>query len=453
MYIEDEERDGELVYELVEDEVEKGVQEYESLAVDASERCNIGIFYQHTRISIGDDATFVVQWLGAGDLKIIRATFDDKFVESVARIFVPLFQQEGKIRDYFMHRLASYRLSKNRLGVGNSEGKSYDTEHDCSQLEQQLCNRLFTKPYQRGQNVFVKLHDLYEFMHLIVKTNCIICGRLLEEGWCIPWLCGSELCSFHFSHDATCQDWTKCDPLLVEILLYATFASANSHRSTNLLYSPPSQYIGEGGEMKREQLIADLTDILSIMSPSSKDHSSPGFTWMNRSRDEFISICSCLTDEQRDLLWWVYAQPCTGVNFTHCTAQETSDVLSRTNSAQCRKSTSNCVVYRVWRSEKVNLVETKMAYHGSRLENWLSILANGLLSLSGTRHQLCGAAYGHGVYLSPSFDTSFSYANVGSDPVTIVAECEIDQAQNANPHYVIKDANTISLFHLIIIKK
>lgn len=42
------------------------------------------------------------------------------------------------------------------------------------------------------------------------------------------------------------------------------------------------------------------------------------------------------------------------------------------------------------------------AFHGSSMENWHSILRRGLVNASGTRLQLNGAAYGSGIYLSPS---------------------------------------------------
>lgn len=42
------------------------------------------------------------------------------------------------------------------------------------------------------------------------------------------------------------------------------------------------------------------------------------------------------------------------------------------------------------------------AFHGSSVENWHSILRKGLVNASGTRLQVNGAAYGSGIYLSPS---------------------------------------------------
>lgn len=51
-------------------------------------------------------------------------------------------------------------------------------------------------------------------------------------------------------------------------------------------------------------------------------------------------------------------------------------------------------------------------FHGSGLHCWLSILRSGLQSLSGTRFQLNGAAYGNGLYLATDPSQSLYYSKV-----------------------------------------
>jgi len=53
---------------------------------------------------------------------------------------------------------------------------------------------------------------------------------------------------------------------------------------------------------------------------------------------------------------------------------------------------------------------SKFAYHGSRPENWFSILHGGIRNASGTSLQLNGAAHGKGVYLSPAAAVSNAYS-------------------------------------------
>lgn len=52
-------------------------------------------------------------------------------------------------------------------------------------------------------------------------------------------------------------------------------------------------------------------------------------------------------------------------------------------------------------------------FHGSSIENWHSIIRQGLLNASGTKLQVNGAAYGKGIYLSPYISTSMGYSRMG----------------------------------------
>ncbi|XP_034390465.1 protein mono-ADP-ribosyltransferase PARP6-like [Cyclopterus lumpus] len=59
------------------------------------------------------------------------------------------------------------------------------------------------------------------------------------------------------------------------------------------------------------------------------------------------------------------------------------------------------------------LYGSTFAFHGSHIENWHSILRNGLINASCTKLQLHGAAYGNGIYLSPISSISFGYSEMG----------------------------------------
>uniref|UniRef100_A0A8C7MR19 Poly [ADP-ribose] polymerase n=1 Tax=Oncorhynchus kisutch TaxID=8019 RepID=A0A8C7MR19_ONCKI len=57
-----------------------------------------------------------------------------------------------------------------------------------------------------------------------------------------------------------------------------------------------------------------------------------------------------------------------------------------------------------------NIFGSTFAFHGSHIENWHSILRNGLVVASNTRLQLHGAIYGSGIYISPMSSISFGYS-------------------------------------------
>ena len=70
-----------------------------------------------------------------------------------------------------------------------------------------------------------------------------------------------------------------------------------------------------------------------------------------------------------------------------------------------------------------------IAYHGSSLHNWFSILINGLKNYSGTSKMANGSAYGPGIYCAADINTSNSYARFGKNRfdknIAIVSEVEI----------------------------
>ena len=110
-------------------------------------------------------------------------------------------------------------------------------------------------------------------------------------------------------------------------------------------------------------------------------------------------------------------------------------------------------------------------FHGSALQNWYSILKNGLKDYSGTKNQLHGAAYGNGVYLSSSNSMSHLYSKHTQNPkltsrpwsnsktITshkscVLIECEVIQSENwkrTRCVYVVSDEKLINPCTLYIV--
>uniref|UniRef100_A0A669BJF2 Poly [ADP-ribose] polymerase n=1 Tax=Oreochromis niloticus TaxID=8128 RepID=A0A669BJF2_ORENI len=76
------------------------------------------------------------------------------------------------------------------------------------------------------------------------------------------------------------------------------------------------------------------------------------------------------------------------------------------------------------------LYGSTFAFHGSHIENWHSILRNGLVNASYTKLQLHGAAYGKGIYLSPISSISFGYSEMGKGQYKIPTREELLQKHN-----------------------
>ncbi|KAK7877517.1 hypothetical protein WMY93_031763 [Mugilogobius chulae] len=77
------------------------------------------------------------------------------------------------------------------------------------------------------------------------------------------------------------------------------------------------------------------------------------------------------------------------------------------------------------------------AFHGSHIENWHSILRNGLVNASYTKLQLHGAAYGKGIYLSPSSGISFGYSEMGYGQHNLPSKEELKNKYNGINRFMV----------------
>ncbi|KAM0588095.1 hypothetical protein ACHAP6_004125 [Verticillium nonalfalfae] len=105
---------------------------------------------------------------------------------------------------------------------------------------------------------------------------------------------------------------------------------------------------------------------------------------------------------------------------------------------------------------------TIFAWHGSSLGNWHSIIRQGL----DFSRVVNGRTFGNGVYFSPYWETSSSYAAQPAytgtygwvrsqlQPLSVISLCEIvnkpDAFVSTNPHYVVADVDWIQCRYLIV---
>ncbi|KAG5841155.1 protein mono-ADP-ribosyltransferase PARP8 isoform X1 [Anguilla anguilla] len=79
-----------------------------------------------------------------------------------------------------------------------------------------------------------------------------------------------------------------------------------------------------------------------------------------------------------------------------------------------------------------SLFGSTFAFHGSHIENWHSILRNGLVVASNTRLQLHGAIYGSGIYLSPLSSISFGYSGMNKKQQKVSSKDDMAASNKTN---------------------
>jgi len=112
--------------------------------------------------------------------------------------------------------------------------------------------------------------------------------------------------------------------------------------------------------------------------------------------------------------------------------------------------------------ETEKMYRTNIPYflvHGSKLENWYSIMRNGLKNYSGTAQMVNGQAYGPGIYLSDKFNFSYGYSmkyqkHTSNDKLCIIGVVQLlDDPKNylKCPNiYVVPDEKRIILRNMIV---
>lgn len=92
-------------------------------------------------------------------------------------------------------------------------------------------------------------------------------------------------------------------------------------------------------------------------------------------------------------------------------------------------------------------------FHGSRWQNWYSIMRNGLKNCSNTKLMTAGAAYGNGVYLSDNFGLSCNYGMSGDKSVLGVFELaeDINKYKKGPQVFVVDNDKILIQRYLLII--
>jgi ubiquitin-protein ligase len=132
-----------------------------------------------------------------------------------------------------------------------------------------------------------------------------------------------------------------------------------------------------------------------------------------------------------------------------------------------KKAINSIVQYKV---EHTALVEDRFQsgktiylYHGSRAENWYSIMSNGIKTGSKNKYFLNGAAYGQGIYLSNDINLSLGYSSgavngysrvvSAEDKIMILAIFQVidnPKWQKTDNIFVVDDEDALILRYLLV---
>ena len=251
---------------------------------------------------------------------------------------------------------------------------------------------------------------VYEYCHQRLDTLnefCVVCdeSHVFNNGPTMlkPTVCGRELCVFSFHTIGVMSDTAEdiaTGPEVVDLLITMAKAACSSDRR-NLIFDPFPTVVDPTNPQKfaltpshknfsrcNEALSAlDMQKLNSYLGPNLK---------------ETVDLQNKLA---YPLLQWLISS-----NRSHIVKLPESARLPFMGTPhQFLLMTSPPATEAIFRQYRAEHGST-FAFHGSNIENWHSIMHNGLINASGTKFQVNGASEGDGIYLSPQAFISYEYS-------------------------------------------
>ncbi|XP_064651623.1 protein mono-ADP-ribosyltransferase PARP6-like isoform X2 [Lineus longissimus] len=243
-----------------------------------------------------------------------------------------------------------------------------------------------------------------------LNEYCVVCDNphVFQNGAMLkPAVCSRELCVFAFQTLGVMSDAAEdiaTGAEVVDLLVAMAKAALKSLRKTIIFEPFPT--------------IVDPRNPTELaLGPKKKDYAR-----VERLIDQFPSTHDMtrllgqklkVEMDKRDVLGYPLLQWIISSNRSHIVKLPQEKQISFMHTPhQFLLWSSPPAKEAIFRSAREKFGST-FAFHGSHIDNWHSIMRSGLINASGTKHQVHGAAYGNGIYLSPHASVSFNYSGMG----------------------------------------
>ncbi|KAL9948108.1 hypothetical protein ACHAQF_003763 [Verticillium nonalfalfae] len=331
---------------------------------------------------------------------------------------------------------------------------------------------------------------------------CMVCHLKISDAFAAitPYVCDNPLCLYQYmslGFGPSIEHQIISQPLVVDLLITffmislqqnklrefpdGTSSSQTSGASTKV---DPSIHV----DGKKDYFIHPFEHELSELNPYQRAHSLalitgslPAVETMRQhlmsKPNAAIEDCPGMGKPSLALLRWIIASNRSMIVQIDSADNIATDSMSSRACEKLSGISTRCVQFRFAQGspdKEQRLIEavransltkaapTIFAWHGSSLGNWHSIIRQGL----DFSRVVNGRTFGNGVYFSPYWETSSSYAAQPAytgtygwvrsqlQPLSVISLCEIvnkpDAFVSTNPHYVVADVDWIQCRYLIV---
>ncbi|KAF8386396.1 hypothetical protein PRIPAC_75538, partial [Pristionchus pacificus] len=259
---------------------------------------------------------------------------------------------------------------------------------------------------------------LYEHMMERLGTMtqfCLVCGSWLHEGAILPSICEGGLCQYQYKELGLLEGLTnpRCSAPVLSLLLTAFGAASNSNRWRDILTPAPSP-----------------SDIDQLMDEAKALYKKIGMKWNfheHRGYDVHSMLVRAMPcahhilktpahyrefkKEMPSIAKFVEWLVISNESFVEIVPPNLKVDYLNTNRQFLFIADTPARQAEFDALKMQNGGKTRYLFHGSKKENWHSIIRSGLKNMSGTKYMTSGAAYGSGIYLSNLISTSFGYSS------------------------------------------
>jgi poly [ADP-ribose] polymerase 6/8 len=314
------------------------------------------------------------------------------------------------VAEHLERERAAKSFKRNKTAQGSATGKNLNSNNPQAQWEtfEKTAEDAKNKVPTRERGFLVQVLEYLRYRIPTLSNYCVICDRahVFANGAMLkPAVCTRDLCCFAFQKLGVMSDAAEdiaTEAEVVDLLVCMAKAAAQSTRCNDIFDPYPTVFDPDNPKK-------------AILSPNSKDFNLvKDILSRLPSIREMIQAKDCVDMKTRldrghkhayPLLQWIISS-----NRSHIVK------LPKNKHLQSMNTPYQYVLLSAppEKEDKFQNLKSQhgsvFAFHGSRVENWHSILRYGLKNASGTKLQLNGAAYGAGIYMSPHSATSFGYS-------------------------------------------
>lgn len=295
--------------------------------------------------------------------------------------------------------------------------------------------------------------DLYENIFRVLpqfKAFCVGCQKPLDVKSETFATCGSQECNYKIEElpidNKEVVDYVKKNMSITNIILMQALESASCQRKLQVFEPYPFFLLNQGKDE-----IVKRGDLTALQSKEVQDKING-----MKNFDEIIKLLSLYKSFMKKVV--VYNDDLDVMDEFGVSFYKLIKFILQSNKARVEVTSEVKNKYTIYKfiheKDLVSKISSSSSFlfHGSSIENWYSILRNGLKVTSNTSLMTSGAAHGTGVYFSNDVNLSYSYCKmIGKNGFIGVYQLYdgLEKYKKTSQIYVVDNPNLVLLRYLI----